>query len=143
MFSRVAVTVLFLCAVCFWSSSAIAATHGHHHGQHGNHKKIVSPFDKKQGTRAQHCALRNHAHYGFCPHDALNRSASKGFSIASDCGGKTSGTVPANFQIGKTLVALSEFDENFAHQISKKIIEILPSYDFHLIDPLAPPPRFI
>jgi len=143
MFSRVAVTFLLLCVVAFWSSSAFAATHDHHHGQHGNHNKIVSPFDKKQDTQSQHCALRNHAHYGFCSHDILNQGASKGFNIASDCGGKSSGTVPGNFQFGKTLVALSEFEENSFSLSLKKVMEILPSYDFHLVDPLAPPPRFI
>ncbi len=142
MFLRAAVTFLFLCVVGSWLSSAFAATHGHHHGQHGDHSEIVSPFDKKQGVRSEHCAINSHAHYGFCPHD-LSSSRAKGLKIAPECGGTSSGTVPSNIQNGKNLVALSAFDENFIVQSSKKVWEVLLSYDFHLIDPLAPPPRFI
>lgn len=143
MFLRVAVTVLFLCVMGFWSSSAIASTQDHHHdGQDGEHNEVVSPFDKKQDIRSQHCILRNHAYYGFCPHNLVNPST-EGFKLASDCGGKSSGTVPTSTSTGENLFILSAFKEIPVLVFSKNITGIFPSYSFRFSDSLDPPPRFI
>ncbi len=142
MFSRIVATFLFLCVMGFWSSSAVAGMHEHHHGQHGKLEQVVSPFDKKQDVQSKHCALKNHAHYGYCPHDLLSPSA-KGFKIASDCGGKSSGTVPTSTSTGKNLFTLSVFNEMPVLYFSQNIAGILPSYSFQFADSLDPPPRFI
>jgi len=136
---KIVVTILFLFLACVWVSGAMASPSHHHGGKH----QVASPFEKKQDTRSAHCLLNNHSHLGFCPHSLLPKDLATGPLIAADCGGKSSGAVPANFSAGKNLTLLPASWETPAFKIVENRTNVSPSYDFHLFDSLYHPPRFI
>jgi len=56
---------------------------------------MISPFDKQKHGHHLHCELnRYHLSNIYCPHSIIKRNKRKP-TIATDCGGKTSETLPA------------------------------------------------
>jgi hypothetical protein len=142
MFLRLIVVILFLCVLGGGASSALASTHAHHPGNHRDQSAVVSPFDKLQDSRPEHCVLRNHNLSGVCPHELLNPDV-KGFYLASECGGTTSGTVPRNVENSKQNVALSASEGSPVFHFLTKVMAISLSSNTRCFDPWVPPPRFI
>ena len=69
-------------------TSVFAQSHNHE----GHHQKeITSPFETKKEKKSLHCLLKLHAQMEFCPHSNSLHDKSVPVTIASDCGGKTSG----------------------------------------------------
>jgi hypothetical protein len=142
MFLRLIVIILFLCVLGGGASSALASTHAHHSGHHRAQSAVVSPFDKIQDSRPEHCVLRNHNLSGVCPQELLNPDV-KGFYLASECGGTNSGTVPRNVVSSKQNIALSASEGSPAFHFVNNVMVISLSSNTRFIDPWIPPPRFI
>lgn len=139
-----------LIAVLVWALlvTTNALAHPHHHGdhlnQHGDHQhqqnSVVSPFDGPKGVQSLHCLLRGHSHQVFCPH--LKPDSAQNTNIATDCGGKTSGSIP------NSTFFSSEFAEInclslIPHSPGKKLAPSIVRLYHRCTDPLDPPPRFI
>ena len=122
---------------CVWVAGAMASPH-HEHKEY----QTVSPFDKKQDAQSAHCILNSHTHFGFCPHSLSPKNNVGEFWIATDCGGKTPGTVPTNLSISKNLSVIPLSSETPAFISVDNITRVLPQYSFELFDPLEHPPRF-
>jgi hypothetical protein len=130
--------------VMFWvflnPASVFAQSHNHE-GHHQN--EITSPFEIKKENTSLHCLLGFHAQTEICPHSNSLHDKTVPVTIASDCGGKTSGALP------KT----ASFNYNFAELISVPLItkglksSALIAYQFspyhHFNKSLSPPPRTI
>lgn len=134
---KIVVSVLFSCVACIWASVAMASSH-HHHIEH----QAISPFDKTQNSPSAHCILRNHTHFGFCPHSLSPKDYVAGFQIASDCGGQTPGTIPSNTSASKNLTVLPATWEAPVFKFVETMTRVFSSYDFRFVDPLDHPPRF-
>ena len=134
---KIVLSVLFSFVACLCVSGAMASSH-HDHKAH----QVVSPFDNTQDSPSAHCILKNHTHFGFCPHSLLSKNNVAGLQIALDCGGKTPGTVPSNFSPSKNLAALPASMRAPVFMIVENKISVFPSYNFHLFDPIYHPPRF-
>ena len=128
--------------ILFGVSEALAKQHDHlanHHDQ----GSIVSPFDSlNKKTNSPHCLLMSKFHHGKgkCPHSKVRRD--KTTKISTDCGGKTSGSIPDP----------STYTNNFGEfhlsplthpPLIKKITIISLFSSKHYFDLLVPPPRFI
>lgn len=134
---KIVVSILFSFVACLWVSGAMASSH-HDHKAH----QAVSPFDNTQDSPSAHCILKNHTHFGFCPHSLLSTNNVAGLQIASDCGGKTPGTIPYSFSPGKNLSVVSATMGFPVFRVAEKITIALPSYNFQLLDSIYHPPRF-
>jgi hypothetical protein len=88
-FKTLAFVVLF-CALL--SPKNIFAEVHNHNGHH--QKEITSPFEVKKEKTSLHCLLKLHALNEPCPHSNSVKDESTLLTIASDCGGKTSGAIP-------------------------------------------------
>jgi len=139
-----------LIAVFMWAllgtSNALAHPHhgdhlhqGEHHHHQNHQNSAVSPFDSKKEVRSLHCLLKGHTDRAFCPHS--NADGGQTPSIATDCGGKTSGAIPNSTSFG------SEFAEIgfllLIHHSPEKMLPLtitLPCHRF--IDSLDPPPDY-
>ena len=88
--------IKLLMAVLIWAvlgaTSALAATHNHSGHQQSQSSDIAGPFDGKKEAGSLHCLLKGHTDRVLCPHS--NAGGSLATSIATDCGGKTSGAIP-------------------------------------------------
>ena len=82
--------VLLFCALL--SPKNIFAEVHNHNGHH--QKEITSPFEVKKEKTSLHCLLKIHALNEPCPHANPIKGKSILLTIASDCGGKTSGAIP-------------------------------------------------
>jgi hypothetical protein len=131
----------------FFLWALFGATHAfaqsHQHGDHQSHQNhVVSPFEGKKEVKSLHCLLRDHADTVFCPHSKPSMDPVIPFSIATDCGGKTSGSIPNSTSFSK------DFTENsfilLVHQlpVEKLVPSKLLSYH-RFIDSLDPPPRVL
>jgi hypothetical protein len=80
--------------VMIWVFLSPASVFAQSHNHEGHHQKeITSPFETKKEKKSLHCLLKLHAQMEFCPHsNSLHDKIP--VTIASDCGGKTSGAVP-------------------------------------------------
>lgn len=119
--------------------SVFAESHNHE-AQH--QKKISSPFESKKQDVSLHCLLKLHIQHGYCPHSNSMTENKIPFSIASDCGGKTSGAIPNT----------ATFNYDFAEANSVLLItncwkSAFTSDHFFVChgfnDSLSPPPRTI
>jgi hypothetical protein len=113
------------------------------HSHEGHHQKeITSPFETKKEKNSLHCLLKLHAHTEFCPHSNSLHDKSVPVTIASDCGGKTSGALPN----------IASFNYDFAEVTSLLLITnglksaLTPdqfSPNQHFNKSISPPPRTI
>jgi hypothetical protein len=137
MFLKKILILVILTCVLLGANNALAKAHDH--GQHQNHQNsIVSPFDIEKEVRSLHCIIRTHTHQGFCPHAKPDRDQAS--HIASDCGGKTTPTIPNTTSFSNdfretSFLTLSHYSRDKLLASSNK-----PSYQF-FIDLLDPPPR--
>jgi hypothetical protein len=136
-FKTLAFVVLF-CALL--SPKNIFAEVHNHNGHH--QKEITSPFEVKKEKTSLHCLLKLHALNEPCPHSSSVQDKSISLTIASDCGGKTSGTIPNtttfNYDFtGATSVTLITNYWKSAFTSDHFFI----SHGFN--DSLSPPPRTI
>ena len=136
-FKTLAFVVLF-CALL--SPKNIFAEVHNHNGHH--QKEITSPFDVKKEKTSLHCLLKLHALNELCPHSNSVKDKSISYTIASDCGGKTSGAIPNT----------ATFNYDFAEANSLMLITncwkpAFTSDHFFVChgfnDSLSPPPRAI
>ena len=82
--------VLLFWGLVFFLLMAVqaSANPAHDHG-------TISPFDKQKHTHELYCVLnKHHSSNVFCPHSISEKNKQRPV-IASDCGGKSSGTIPA------------------------------------------------
>ena len=112
------------------------------HDHQGHHQmQVTSPFEAKKETKALHCLLRLHSVKNFCPHSNFGKGRGSPASIASDCKGKTSGTVPAassGFCFDDLMINAILSNKNW----SKSLFVQDPSFvDYTPLDVLSPPPR--
>ena len=137
--------IKLLMAVLIWvvlgATSALAATHNHSGHQQSQSSDIAGPFDGKKEAGSLHCLLKGHTDRVLCPHS--NAGGSLAASIATDCGGKTSGAIPSISSFSKNLVVSSAFHENPVFCFSKNMMEIPSLYVSPLSSLLTPPPRII
>ena len=136
-FKTLAFVVLF-CALL--SPKNIFAEVHNHNGHH--QKEITSPFEVKKEKNSLHCLLKIHALNEPCPHSNSVQGKSISFTIAPDCGGNTSGTIPNtttfNYDFtGATSVTLITNYWKSAFTSDHFFI----SHGFN--DSLSPPPRTI
>jgi hypothetical protein len=87
---KILVFVVFFCVLL--SPKNIYAQGHNHNGHH--QKEISSPFEAKKQNVSLHCLLKLHIQHGYCPHSNSTTENKIPLSIASDCGGKTSGNLP-------------------------------------------------
>jgi hypothetical protein len=116
-----------------------AETHNHN----GHHQKeITSPFEVKKEKTSLHCLLKLHALNEPCPHSNPVKDKSISFTIASDCGGKTSGgllnTISFNYDFTE-IISISIVTNDLTSGFT---FEQLPSY-YRLNDSIPPPPKVI
>ena len=135
---KIIVFVVFFCALL--SPKNIFAQGNNHNGHH--QKQITSPFEAKKEKTSLHCLLKLHALNELCPHSNSVKDKSIPLTIASDCGGKTSGAIP------NTAI----FNYDFAETNSVLLITncwksaFTPDHFFvchGFNDSLSPPPRTI
>ena len=111
----------------------------HVHGDHHQHQiTTVSPFDGDKEDRSLHCLLRSHTHQGFCPHSKPERSQTA--NIATDCGGKTTPSIPNTTSFSNDSGEASFLTLN--HYSPGKMLVPSEMLSYHrFIDSLDPPPR--
>ena len=131
------IVLLMLAWVLLGASNAFAL--GHDHGQH-HQNTIVSPFDSKKEVRSLHCVLRGHSHQGFCPHSKVERSQTA--SLASDCGGKTTPSIPNTASFSNDF-GVAGFILQSHYSSDKKLTPIVFMSYLRFIDSLDPPPRVL
>ena len=130
--------IVFFCALL--SPKNIFAEVHNHNGHH--QKEITSPFEAKKEKTSLHCLLKLHALNELCPHSNSVKDKSIPLTIASDCGGKTSGAIPNT----------TTFNYDFAEANSVLLItncwnsaftsdHFFTGHSFN--DSLSPPPRTI
>lgn len=125
--------------VLFGTSNALAMTHDH--GQHQHHQNtIVSPFDGKKETQSLHCLLRRHSHQDFCPHSKQERSQTA--SIASDCGGKTTPSIPNTTSFSGDFGVAGFLFLDHSPSVNK-FAPLNIAFHHRFIDSLDPPPRVL
>ena len=132
-----------LIAVLMWAlfGATNALAESHHHGDHQHHQSpVISPFDGPKGVQSLHCLLRGHNHRVFCPHSKPDRSQTT--NIATDCGGKTSGSIPSTISFSKDFAEM-DFLLLIHHAPGKKLAPSILLYFHRFTDVLDPPPRFI
>ena len=136
-FKTLAFVVLFFALL---SPKNIFAEVHNHNGHHQN--EITSPFEVKKEKNSLHCLLKIHALNEPCPHSNSVKGKSISFTIAPDCGGNTSGTIPNtttfNYDFtGATSVTLitNYWESAFTSD------HFFISHGFN--DSLSPPPRTI
>ena len=136
-FKTLAFVVLF-CALL--SPENIFAEVHNHMGHH--QKEITSPFEVKKEKNSLHCPLKLHALNEPCPHSNSVKNKVISFTIAPDCGGKTSGAIPNT----------ATFNYDFAGATSVMLITtfwksaLTPdqfSPNQHFNKSISPPPRTI
>lgn len=119
--------------------SVFAESHNHE-AQH--QKEITSPFEIKKEKKSLHCLLKLHKEKELCPHPNSSHDKSFQVTVASDCGGKTSGAIPNT----------ATFNYDFAEANSVLLItncwkSAFTSDHFFVChgfnDSLSPPPRTI
>jgi hypothetical protein len=135
---KILVFVVFFCALL--SPKNIFAKVHNHNGQH--QKEITSPFEVKKEKTSLHCLLKLHALNEPCPHSNSVKGKSISFTIASDCGGKTSGAIPntATFnydfaEANSVLLIINYWESAFISD------HFFSGHGFN--DSLSPPPRSI
>jgi hypothetical protein len=136
-FKRIILLIIVLVWALLGVNNALAKAHDH--GQHQYYQDtIVSPFDLDKEVRSLHCLLRTHTHQGFCPHAKSERNQTA--QIATDCGGKTTPTIPNATSFSSDFGEMSFLA--LSHYSPDKILTSshIPSYHF-FIDSLDPPPR--
>ena len=129
--------------VIFWVLLAPTSVFAQSHNHEGHHKKeVTSPFEAKKEKKSLHCLLKLHAQMEFCPHSNSLHDKSVPVTIASDCGGKTSGSLPN----------IASFNYDFAEVTSLLLITnglksaLAPdqfSSNQHFNKSISPPPRTI
>jgi hypothetical protein len=127
----------------FWfllgSANVFAQTHNHE-SSHPNHS--TSPFETKKKDISLHCLLKLHIQHGICPHSNSKSLNDTPISIASDCGGKSAGTLfnstSMNYDFTEaTPISLVTNDLKLGF-----IFDPLPHYQ-RLKDSISPPPKVI
>ena len=129
--------------VIFWVLLAPTSVFAQSHNHEGHHKKeVTSPFEAKNKNIALHCLLRSHAQNEVCPHSNSVNEKSVTVTIASDCGGKTSGgllnTISFNYDFTE-IISISIVTNDLTSGFT---FEQLPSY-YRLNDSIPPPPKVI
>ena len=139
MFRLKLLILSFLIVTFMGATDALASMH-HHHEAHDH--GIVSPFDKKEEGKSQHCLLNNHQHNGgFCPHSALASGNDSTHRLSADCGGKAPGTVPSFSFHKDNLDSFSSYAD--LSNISFRLIaEIFSTTQQHL-NSQDPPPEVL
>ena len=135
-------TVGLLMTFLLVTTSAFAQ--GQHHEVRHSHNQshAVSPFDGNKESKSLHCLLKSHTHQGFCPHSESGPKNAHSFIIATDCGGKTSGTIPNLTSFHSDLAEINYFSYN--HFLSGNKLASSPvSHFHHFTDTLDPPPRIL
>jgi hypothetical protein len=134
---------LLITGVLFWVFLNPAIVFAQSHNHEGHHQKeITSPFETKKEKKSLHCLLKLHAQMEFCPHSNSLHDKSVPVTIASDCGGKTSGSLPN----------IASFNYDFAEVTSLLLItnglksalapdQFSPNQNFN--KSISPPPRTI
>jgi len=130
-------------AVLFWlllgSINVFAQPHNH---ESGHQKHSTSPFETKKKDVSLHCLLKLHAQHETCPHSNPQNGNSTPLSIASDCGGKNSGsllnTTSLNYDFTEVIpISLETSDLKLGF-----IFDQLVHYQ-RLKDSIPPPPKII
>jgi len=133
---KIFVFVVFFCALL--SPKNIFAQGHNHNGHHK--KKITSPFEVKKEKTSLHCLLKLHALNEPCPHSNSVKGKRISFTIASDCGGKTSGAIPntALFNYDFTeVIHIRLVTDNLESTFTSNQL-----FSFHRFsDSLSPPPK--
>ena len=129
-----------LVSVLLVATNALAQGQHHeaHHSHHQSH--TASPFDVKSETKSLHCQLQSHTHFGFCPHSITGKNTP--LTIAADCGGKTSGSIPNSTSFSSDIAELSYISS--INLLPGKNLAFAGTITFHrFIDSLDPPPRLL
>jgi hypothetical protein len=143
LFFDMSLTRNILIVILAWAllGAANALAMSHDHGDHQLHQNaIVSPFDGKKEVRSMHCLLRGHSHQGFCPHSKSERSQTD--TIASDCGGKTTPSIPNTTSFSNDF-GIAVFVLRSHYSPDEKLTPIVFKSYHNFIDSLDPPPRIL
>jgi len=133
------ILIVVLVWALFGTTNALAKSHVH--GDHHEHQTTtVSPFDGKKEVKSLHCLLRSHTHQGFCPHSKPERSQTA--TIATDCGGKTTPSIPNNTSFSNDFGAAG-FSLQSHYSPDEKLTPIVFMSYHRIIDSLDPPPRVL
>lgn len=139
MFFKRKLLLVVLAWALLGTSNALAKAHDHGNHQHPQ-STIVSPFDGEKEVRSLHCVLRSHTHQGFCPHSKPERSQTA--NIATDCGGKTTPSIPNTTSFSNDSGESSFLTLN--HYSPGKMLVLSEMLSYHrFIDSLDPPPRVL
>ena len=130
------ILIVVLVWALFGTTNALAKAHVH--GDHHAHQTTtVSPFDAKKEVKSLHCVLKGHTHQGFCPHSKPERSQTA--TIATDCGGKTTPSIPNATNFGSEL-AETYFFSLIHISPENKLTPTVSSLYHRFTDSLDPPP---
>ena len=106
--------------------------------------KTISPFDKQKYGHKLHCELNKH-HFSntYCPHGITEKKKEKPV-IASDCGGKTSGTLPAvsSYTTSVFLSYIVHYNFELA-LISREVTYTFYGFGLFLPDQIDHPPQTV
>jgi hypothetical protein len=115
----------------------------HHEMRYSHHQShAVSPFDGDKANTSLHCLLKSQTHHGFCPHSEFGPKNAHSFIIATDCGGKTSGTIPNLTSFHGDFAEINYFSYNY-FLLGNKLASSGVSPFHRFIDSLDPPPRVL
>lgn len=127
-------------------SNVQAMTHADHHHNHQtvqNDYVKASPFDRKAEGLAIHCILKKHDDKKFCPHSQKPLKSNREFSLYSNCGRHSHGSLPAKvFSHAKELIKSQFIFVNVSTSSRKVHPSPLTEYS-NSPELLDPPPRFI
>lgn len=130
------ILIMVLVWALFGATNALAKPHMH--GDHHEHQiTTVSPFEGKKDAPSLHCLLKSHTHQGFCPHSKPERGQTA--TIATDCGGKTTPSIPNTTNFSSELAEMHFF---LLIHISpeNKLTPTVSSLYHRFTDSLDPPP---
>ena len=96
---------------------------------------------KKKGV-SLHCLLKLHAQHGICPHTSSKNGNSIPISIASDCGGKNSGSTINTTSFNYDFTEVTPISVGTYNLKLEFVFDQVVHYK-RLKDSISPPPRSI
>ena len=132
-----------LVVLLFWFLIGPTNVFAQSHNHEGSHQKqSTSPFETKKKDVSLHCLLKLHAQHGICPHTSSKNGNSIPISIASDCGGKNSGSTINTTSFNYDFTEVTPISVGMYNLKLEFVFDQVVHYK-RLKDSISPPPRSI
>ena len=132
-----------LVVLLFWFLIGPTNVFAQSHNHDGSHQKqSASPFETKKKDVSLHCLLKLHAQHDICPHSNSKSRNNTPISIASDCGGKNSGSTINTISFNYDFAELTPISVGTNDLKLEFFFDQLIHYQ-RLNDSILPPPKII